>query len=33
MHKKKIDLDRKVLSEIAEKHPEVFKSIVEEIKK
>ena len=33
MHKKNIELDRKVLSEIAEKHPEVFKSIVEEIKK
>lgn len=33
MHKKNIELDRKVLSEIAEKHPEVFKSIVEEIRK
>jgi large subunit ribosomal protein L20 len=29
---KKIDLDRKVLSELAKKHPEIFKKIVEEVK-
>ncbi len=28
----KIELDRKVLAEIAEKHPKVFKKIVEKIK-
>ncbi len=29
LHKKHIDLNRKVLSEIADKHPQVFKKIVE----
>ncbi len=29
---KKIELDRKVLSELANKHPEIFKKIIEKIK-
>ena len=29
---KKIELDRKVLSELAKKHPEIFVKIVEEVK-
>ncbi len=29
---KKIELDRKVLSELAKGHPEIFKKIVEEVK-
>ncbi|OHA46618.1 MAG: 50S ribosomal protein L20 [Candidatus Terrybacteria bacterium RIFCSPLOWO2_01_FULL_44_24] len=33
IHKKNVALDRKILSEIAEKYPDVFKSIVEEIRK
>jgi len=33
MKKNKIELDRKVLSELAKEHPEVFIKIVEEIKK
>ena len=32
LNKKKIALDRKVLSEIAAKHPEVFRKIVEAVK-
>lgn len=32
MKKQKIELDRKVLAELAEKHPETFKKIVEELK-
>ncbi len=31
LHKKNIELDRKVLSEIADKHPEVFKKIIEKV--
>lgn len=30
---KKIELNRKILSELAQKHPEVFKKIVEEVKR
>ncbi len=30
---KKIDLDRKVLADIAQNHPKVFEKIVEEVKK
>ena len=33
LKKKNIELDRKVLSELANKHPEVFIKIVEEVKK
>jgi len=33
LKKNKIELDRKVLSELANKHPEVFIKIVEEVKK
>jgi large subunit ribosomal protein L20 len=33
LKKKKIELDRKILAEIAVNHPETFKKIVEEIKK
>ena len=33
LKKKKIELDRKVLSELANKFPEVFVKIVEEVKK
>jgi len=29
----KINLDRKILSEIAQKNPEIFKKIIEQIKK
>ncbi len=29
LHKKKIELDRKVLAELAEKHPQVFQKITE----
>lgn len=29
---KKIEIDRKILSELAKKHPEIFKKIVEEVK-
>ena len=29
---KKIELDRKILSELANEHPEIFKQIIEEIK-
>ena len=32
LHKAKIDLDRKVLSELAENHPKVFDAIVKEVK-
>lgn len=32
LKKKKIELDRKVLSELANKYPEVFTKIVEEVK-
>lgn len=32
LHKKDIDLNRKVLSEMAEFHPEVFDKVVEEVK-
>lgn len=31
LKKAKIELDRKVLSEIAEKHPEAFKRIIEKV--
>jgi len=31
--KNKIEIDRKILSQLAEKHPEIFKKIIEEIKK
>jgi len=30
---KKIELDRKVLSELAKEHPDIFKKIIEEVKK
>ena len=33
LKKKKIELDRKVLSELANSHPEIFTRIVEEVKK
>ena len=33
LKKKKIDLDRKVLAELAQKNPQVFKKIVIEVKK
>lgn len=33
LKKKKIDLDRKVLSELAQKNPEVFAKLIEQIKK
>src|SRR3989338_7702463 len=33
LKKNKIELDRKVLAEIAEKHPKVFEKIVAEVKK
>ena len=33
MKKKNMELDRKVLSELAKKHPEIFIKIIEEIKK
>ena len=33
LKKKKVGLDRKVMAELAEKYPEVFKKIVEEVKK
>jgi len=32
LKKQKIDLNRKVLSEIAQKHPDAFKAIVKEVK-
>lgn len=32
LKQKKIELDRKILAELAEKYPEVFKKIIEEIK-
>ena len=32
LKKKNIDLDRKILSQIAEKNPEIFKQIVDKIK-
>jgi len=32
LKKNKIELDRKVLAELAEKHPEIFKKIVEKVK-
>lgn len=31
LKEKKIELDRKILSELAKRHPEIFKKIVEEI--
>lgn len=31
LHKKNIELNRKVLSEIADKHPHVFKKIIEHV--
>lgn len=33
LKKKNIELDRKVMSQLIQKHPEVFKKIVEEVKK
>lgn len=33
LKKNKVELDRKILSQLAQKHPEVFKKIVEEVKK
>jgi large subunit ribosomal protein L20 len=33
LKKNKIELDRKILSELARKHPEIFIKIVEEVKK
>lgn len=33
LKKNKIELDRKVLAEIAQKNPEIFKKIIEQIKK
>lgn len=33
LKEKKIELDRKILSELAKKHPEIFEKIVEEVKK
>ncbi|XOB40144.1 MAG: 50S ribosomal protein L20 [Candidatus Nealsonbacteria bacterium] len=33
LKKNKIEIDRKVLSELARKHPEIFEKIVEKIKK
>ena len=33
LKKKKVDLDRKVLSEMAEKHPKVFKQFVTDLQK
>lgn len=32
LKRKKVELDRKVLAELAEKHPQVFKKIVEQVK-
>ncbi len=31
LKKKKIELDRKVLSELAKKHPDIFQKIIEEV--
>ena len=33
LKKNKIDLDRKIMAELAEKHPEIFKKVVERVKK
>ena len=33
MKKKNIELDRKILAQLIEKHPDIFEKIVEEIKK
>lgn len=33
LKKKNIELDRKILAQLAEKHPEIFEKIVEEVKK
>lgn len=33
LKEKKIELDRKILSELAKKYPDIFKKIVEEVKK
>jgi len=33
LKKNKIELDRKVLAQLVEKHPEIFEKIVEEVKK
>ncbi|OGZ63764.1 MAG: 50S ribosomal protein L20 [Candidatus Staskawiczbacteria bacterium RIFCSPLOWO2_01_FULL_40_39] len=33
LKKKKIELDRKILAQLIEKHPEIFEKIVEEAKK
>lgn len=32
LKKKKIELDRKILSELAKKHPDIFQKIIEEVK-
>jgi large subunit ribosomal protein L20 len=32
LKKKNIELDRKVLAQLVEKHPDIFKKIVEEVK-
>ena len=32
LKKNKIELDRKILSELAKNHPEIFKKIVEKVK-
>jgi large subunit ribosomal protein L20 len=33
LKQKKIELDRKILAQLAQNHPEIFKKIIEEIKK
>jgi large subunit ribosomal protein L20 len=33
LKEKKIELDRKILAQLAQNHPEIFKKIVEEVKK
>lgn len=33
LKEKKIELDRKILSELAKKHPDIFKKIIEEVKR
>lgn len=32
LKKKKIEIDRKILSQLAQKHPEIFEKIVKEVK-
>jgi len=33
LKQKKIELDRKILAQLAQNHPEIFKKIIEEVKK